>query len=254
MADPVVLARALTKRYGSFDAVRGIEFHVQPSECFGFLGSNGAGKTTTMRMIASSSPPSGGDLTVLGLPAWVEGRRIEARMGVVPQEDNLDEEVTVLENLVIYARYFDILPRTSVPLAKDLLAFVALEEKSDWKIPRLSGGMKAPADRPSPHERTGAAHPGRAHHGPRSAGSAPGVGEASFAQAAGRDAVAHHALHGGSLSALRPPGHHARGPHPGGGLAPGGDRTGNVPSRDRGVRTTRGDVGGGSLTFSRRWP
>jgi lipooligosaccharide transport system ATP-binding protein len=93
---PAVSARALTKRYGTFEAVRGIEFDVRSNECFGFLGPNGAGKTTTMKMISSSSPPSGGELTVLGMPAWVEGRSIKQRIGVIPQDNNLDEEVTVL--------------------------------------------------------------------------------------------------------------------------------------------------------------
>jgi lipooligosaccharide transport system ATP-binding protein len=142
MPEPVVSARALTKRYGDFEAVKSIDFEVRPSECFGFLGPNGAGKTTTMRMISCSSPPSGGELTVLGMPAWVAGRRIKRRMGVVPQENNLDEEVSVIENLIIYARYFDIPPRTSRPRAEELLEFVALRDKLDWQIVRLSGGMK----------------------------------------------------------------------------------------------------------------
>jgi lipooligosaccharide transport system ATP-binding protein len=142
MPETVVSARALTKRYGPFEAVKGIDFEVLASECFGFLGPNGAGKTTTMRMISSSSPPSGGELIVLGMPAWEAGRQIKRLMGVVPQENNLDEEVSVVENLVIYARYFDIPPRTSRPRAEELLEFVALRDKLDWQIVRLSGGMK----------------------------------------------------------------------------------------------------------------
>ena len=142
MSDPVVAAHELTKRYGAFEAVKGIDFAVGPNECFGFLGPNGAGKTTTMRMISCSSPPSGGDLTVLGMTAWVDGRDIKRRMGVVPQENNLDEEVSVVENLVIYARYFDIPSRVARPRAEELLAFVALEDKKDWRIYALSGGMK----------------------------------------------------------------------------------------------------------------
>jgi lipooligosaccharide transport system ATP-binding protein len=137
-----VSARGLTKRYGEFEAVRGIDFDVRSNECFGFLGPNGAGKTTTMRMISSFAPPTGGQLSVLGLRAWADGRLIKRRMGVVPQENNLDEEVTVLENLTIYARYFDIPVRESTPRAMELLRFVALEDKRDWKVPRLSGGMK----------------------------------------------------------------------------------------------------------------
>ncbi len=142
MSESVVRARGLRKRFGEFEAVKGIDFEVAPRECFGFLGPNGAGKTTTMRMISCFSPPSDGELRVLGLRAWIDGRRIKARMGVVPQENNLDEEVTVLENLVIWARYFDIDSKVAARRADELLAFVALEDKRDWKVPRLSGGMK----------------------------------------------------------------------------------------------------------------
>ena len=142
MPEPVVHARALTKRFGQFDAVQGIEFDVWAGECFGFLGPNGAGKTTTMKMIACLSPPTSGELTVLGMRAWLDGRALKRRTGVVPQESNLDEEVSVFKNLVIYARYFDIPPRVAEPRAQELLAFVALEDKRDWIIPRLSGGMK----------------------------------------------------------------------------------------------------------------
>jgi lipooligosaccharide transport system ATP-binding protein len=137
-----VSARGLTKRYGDFEAVRGIDFDVRSNECFGFLGPNGAGKTTTMKMISSSSPPTGGELSVLGMRAWTDGRRIKRVIGVIPQDNNLDEEVTVLQNLVIYARYFGIASRVAKPRAEELLAFVALEDKRDWRIPLLSGGMK----------------------------------------------------------------------------------------------------------------
>jgi lipooligosaccharide transport system ATP-binding protein len=139
---PAVLARDLTKSYGAFEAVKGISFEIAQQECFGFLGPNGAGKTTTMKMIACTSPPSSGELRVLGMRAWDDGRRIKRRMGVVPQENNLDEEVTVVQNLVIYARYFDIPSRVARPRAEELLAFVALDEKRDWRIYGLSGGMK----------------------------------------------------------------------------------------------------------------
>jgi len=142
MAESAVSARALTKRYGQFEAVKGIDFEVRANECFGFLGPNGAGKTTTMKMIACSSPPSDGTLSVLGLRAWADGRQIKGRLGVVPQENNLDEEVSVFQNLVIYARYFDIAHRVAGPRAEELLAFVALEDKRDWRIYGLSGGMK----------------------------------------------------------------------------------------------------------------
>jgi lipooligosaccharide transport system ATP-binding protein len=121
--------------------VRGIDFAVAAQECFGFLGPNGAGKTTTMRMLACIAPPTDGSLEVLGRPVG-EARAIKRRMGVVPQETNLDEGVSVLENLLIYARYFDIPPRRARPKAEDLLRFVALDDRRDWNIMQLSGGMK----------------------------------------------------------------------------------------------------------------
>jgi lipooligosaccharide transport system ATP-binding protein len=137
----VVVARDLTKRFGELLAVRGVDFDVRERECFGFLGPNGAGKTTTMRMISCTSPPTSGELSVLGLPSS-RGRDIRRRMGVVPQENNLDEEVTVVENLLIYARYFDIPRKAARSAAEELLHFVALQDKRDWRIDRLSGGMK----------------------------------------------------------------------------------------------------------------
>src|SRR5436190_10253328 len=118
-----VVARALTKRFGPVEAVRGIEFDVQDRECFGFLGPNGAGKTTTMRMISCASPITSGELIVFGIPVISGGRDIKRRTGVLPQEYNLDEEVSVVDNLVIYARYFDIPPRVSRPRAEELLEF-----------------------------------------------------------------------------------------------------------------------------------
>ena len=105
-----MVARSLVKRYGTFEAVRGIDFQVSLGECFGFLGPNGAGKTTTMKMISCTSPPTEGTLEVMELPV-TRSREIKRRLGVVPQENNLDEEVSVIENLIIYARYFDISPR-----------------------------------------------------------------------------------------------------------------------------------------------
>jgi lipooligosaccharide transport system ATP-binding protein len=136
-----IVARGLVKRYGTFEAVRGVDFEVAERECFGFLGPNGAGKTTTMRMIATTLPPTEGELRVLGMPV-TEGREIRRRMGVVPQENNLEEDLSVLENLVVYARYFGIPGRVSRPRADELLSFVALGDKKDWLIPKLSGGMK----------------------------------------------------------------------------------------------------------------
>src|SRR4029079_8936462 len=108
MTAPMVEARALTKRFGAFVAVDGIDFAIEPGEAFGFLGPNGAGKTSTMRMIGWGSPRSGGQLRVLGLDPIDDGPRIRGRLGVVPQEDNLDTELTVWDNLLIYGRFFDI--------------------------------------------------------------------------------------------------------------------------------------------------
>src|SRR5918998_831492 len=103
---PLIHAKALTKRFGGRVAVDGIDFQVEPGEVFGFLGPNGAGKTTTMRMIACVSPEFEGELRVLGMNPRTHGADIRARLGVVPQEDNLDTELTVGDNLIIYGRYF----------------------------------------------------------------------------------------------------------------------------------------------------
>jgi len=141
-ADPAVVARDLVKTYGEFVAVSGVSFEVPARSCFGFLGPNGAGKTTTMRMIACSLPPTSGALEVLGMDVRAQPRAIKDRMGVVPQEESLDEDVTVLDNLLIYARYFG-LPRThAISRADELLEYMALSEKREREISELSGGMK----------------------------------------------------------------------------------------------------------------
>src|SRR4051794_33663728 len=105
-ADSLIRARGLTKRFGTFTAVDGVDFDVAPGEAFGFLGPNGAGKTSTMRMIGCTSPVSGGELRILGMDPRRDGAAIRARLGVVPQADTLDNELTVRENLFIYGRYF----------------------------------------------------------------------------------------------------------------------------------------------------
>ena len=142
MDEPAVVAHDLVKRYGGLEAVRSISLEIRPHTCFGFLGPNGAGKTTTMQMIACALPPSSGRLDVLGMPALTHGRTIKSRMGVVPQEDNLDEEITVLDNLLIYARYHGLTPKKAKPRVLELLRFMALEEKAGQEIRALSGGMK----------------------------------------------------------------------------------------------------------------
>ena len=142
MNTPLVQASGLIKRFGDFTAVDGIDFAVMPGESFGFLGPNGAGKSSTMRMIGAVSPVTEGDLTVFGLDPAVDGRQIRARLGVVPQEDSLDTELTVEENLMIYGRYFD-LPRREVSRRIDeLLSFAQLTERRKSRVEPLSGGMK----------------------------------------------------------------------------------------------------------------
>src|SRR5678816_4939638 len=134
----LVHARGLTKRYSNgFTAVDGVDFDVRPGKAFGFLGPNGAGKTSTMRMIACSSPITGGELRVFGMDPRTEPSAIKARLGVVPQADNLDLELTVRENLLMYARYFDIPSRTARLRTEELLAFVQLTERGDSQVEPL---------------------------------------------------------------------------------------------------------------------
>ena len=140
--EPLIHARGLTKRFGDFTAVDGIDFDVQPGEAFGFLGPNGAGKSSTMRMIGCVSPPSGGTLRILGKDPVADGSEIRARLGVVPQADTLDNELTVQENLVIYGRYFGLSRAEVRRRAGELLDFVQLSERASSKVEPLSGGMK----------------------------------------------------------------------------------------------------------------
>jgi lipooligosaccharide transport system ATP-binding protein len=142
MADPLIEARSLTKRFGQFTAVDSVDFEVAPGEAFGFLGPNGAGKSSTMRMIGAVSPATEGTLRVLGLDPSTDGPAIRARLGVVPQDDNLDMELTVAENLFVYGRFFD-LPKSVIrPRIDELLDFVQLSERRDERVEPLSGGMK----------------------------------------------------------------------------------------------------------------
>jgi len=139
---PLVEARKLVKRFGDFTAVDGIDVEVQPGQAFGFLGPNGAGKTSVMRMIGAVSPPTDGELRVLGKDPVADGPAIRARLGVVGQENALDEQLTVGDNLAIYGRYFD-LPRAVIRERIDeLLDFVQLKERRHSKVDPLSGGMK----------------------------------------------------------------------------------------------------------------
>ncbi|MEU3457810.1 ABC transporter ATP-binding protein [Micromonospora sp. NPDC006766] len=141
-ARPLIQARGLVKRFGDFTAVDGIDVEVRPGEAFGFLGPNGAGKSSTMRMIGCVSPPSGGELRILDLDPVRDGPAIRARLGVCPQLDSLDPELTVRENLTTYARYFGIPRRVARERAAELLDFVQLAERAESKVEPLSGGMK----------------------------------------------------------------------------------------------------------------
>ena len=137
-----ITASGLTKTFGSLVAVDGIDFHVRKGEVFGFLGPNGAGKTSTMKMIGCTSPRTGGELSVMGMDPATDGARIKARIGVVPQIDNLDIELSVRENLEMYARYFDVPKDTARDRVDELLDFVQLTDRAKSKVEPLSGGMK----------------------------------------------------------------------------------------------------------------
>jgi lipooligosaccharide transport system ATP-binding protein len=138
----LIHARGLTKHFGDLVAVDGIDFDVGKGEAFGFLGPNGAGKSSTMRMIGCVSPPTSGTLRILGLDPMRDGATIRARLGVVPQQDTLDFELTVRENVVIYGRYFGLSRRELQDRADDLLRFVQLDERAGSKVEPLSGGMR----------------------------------------------------------------------------------------------------------------
>lgn len=138
----IVIARGLTKYYNSLKAVDNIDFEITEGECFGFLGPNGAGKTTAMSIISCFMPPTSGSVSVFGMDVDKSPSEIKFRIGVMPQEDNLDVELSVFENLIVYARYFDILRMEASRIAWELLEFVELKEKADVNIRNLSGGMK----------------------------------------------------------------------------------------------------------------
>jgi lipooligosaccharide transport system ATP-binding protein len=139
---PLIEARGLVKRFKELTAVAGIDVEVRAGEAFGFLGPNGAGKSSTMRMIGCVSAPSGGTLRILGMDPLRDGPAIRARLGVCPQQDSLDIELTVRENLTVYARYFGISRKVARQRADELIEFVQLTERADDKVEPLSGGMK----------------------------------------------------------------------------------------------------------------
>jgi lipooligosaccharide transport system ATP-binding protein len=138
----IVTAKGLIKNYGNLRALDQIDFEISKGECFGFLGPNGAGKTTAMGIIYCFMPPSSGEVRVFDLDVTESPSQIKSKIGVMPQDDNLDPDLNVLENLIVYARYFDILKKDSSPLAWELLEFVELREKAHVNVRSLSGGMK----------------------------------------------------------------------------------------------------------------
>jgi lipooligosaccharide transport system ATP-binding protein len=140
--ETTLFARNLKKSYGSFEAVKGVDFEVHRGECFGFLGPNGAGKTTTMKMIYAAAVPTDGELRVAGLDVRSTEREVKRRIGVVPQENNLDEDLKVKENLLVYGRYFDLPSKLVRRRAEELLEFVQLSDKAGAQVEELSGGMK----------------------------------------------------------------------------------------------------------------
>lgn len=142
MVEIVAEGRSLVKRYGDKTVVNGIHFQIQKGECFGFLGPNGAGKTSTMKMMYGLSPVTAGELHILGLDVTKRGKEIKKRIGVVPQEDGLDTDFSVLENLLIYASYHNIPKEAAQKRARELLRFMRIDEKSTAPVDHLSGGMK----------------------------------------------------------------------------------------------------------------
>ena len=138
---PIINVENLTKRFGAFTAVDGVSFQVKPGECFGILGPNGAGKTSTIKMIYGFSPITAGGLQVFGLDIRSEWRNIRARIGVCHQENSLDQELTVLENLIVYARFFNISRSDARSRALELLDLIALDQRRDSPVSELSGGM-----------------------------------------------------------------------------------------------------------------
>jgi len=138
----LVIAKELSKDFGSLRALNNVNFDIAEGECFGFLGPNGAGKTTAMRIIYCFMPPTSGSVLVFGMDVTENPSRIKSKIGVMPQDDNLDPDLTVFENLIVYARYFDIPKKDSEGRARELLNFVELNAKAGAKIGSLSGGMK----------------------------------------------------------------------------------------------------------------
>jgi len=137
----VVHAESLRRSFGKFTAVGGIDFSIRHGECYGFIGPNGAGKTTTVMMVQGFLPPTEGSLSVFGMDVRNHAVEIKARLGVVSQEGNLDRDLTVMQNLVTYARYFNIPKKTALSRAEELIGFFKLESRKYVQLKTLSGGM-----------------------------------------------------------------------------------------------------------------
>ena len=232
--------------------MRGLDVDVAPGQIFGFLGPNGAGKSSTMRMIACVSPRSGGFLQVLGMDPDIDGPRIRARIGVVPQLDNLDTELTVRENLEIYGRYFGLSRAHVRRKAVELMGFAQLGDRARRRRRVAVGRHEAPVDdRPVPGQRPRAAAARRADHGSGPAGPPPAVGSALPAQGRGRHPDRHHALHGRGRAVVRPAGGDGRRGDRRRGLARRADRAllhargagAAVRTRHRGADRDRGAAG-----------
>ncbi len=140
--EPILIAKNLTKMFGEIPAVRGIDFSIYKGECFGFLGPNGAGKTSTIRMIYGFSPMTSGILKVMGMDIRTSARKIKEQIGVASQENNLDTDLTLLENLLVYSRYFNLPKKEAKKRSQELIEFMQLQEKVDDRVEHLSGGMK----------------------------------------------------------------------------------------------------------------
>jgi len=138
----IIKTKNLTKKFGELVAVDNVNLEVTKGECFGLLGPNGAGKTSLLRMISAASPPTSGDIWVLGQDLRIDSRQVKANLGVVPQLDNLDEDLTVIQNLVTFARYFDLPKEEAKRRSQEILSLFELENKRDSRIQELSGGMK----------------------------------------------------------------------------------------------------------------
>ena len=209
---PLIHARGLTKRFGDFTAVDAIDFDVAPGESFGFLGPNGAGKTSTMRMIGCVSPITAGTLVVMGLDPAAHGPRIRARLGVVPQQDTLDNELTVRENLVDLRSLLRPEPCRGRP-PRRRAARVRPADRASRRPGRAAVGRdEATADdRPLAHQRADGAPARRADDRARSAGPAPALGSPLPAEAARRHAGPDDPLHGRGRAAVRPARRHGQG-------------------------------------------